>query len=101
MATTVAWMLSAFATLIAQVLALIAWSLVSALVSDTSPSLLLPLPGLLLFVAILSGLVCLILTAVVYKVRDIPPPRTVTAGALVISLTPYAALLALWLKQGA
>src|SRR5205085_12207471 len=53
--------------------------------------------GVLLFVAFATGLLCLALTPLAYRVRTIPPPRPVTVFAVAIGLAPLAlaALLAL------
>jgi len=46
------------------------------------------LPGLLLFMALVTGLVCLLLTPLVYRFRRVPPPTVITVWALVVSVTP-------------
>ncbi len=53
------------------------------------------LPGMILFVAIITGIICLVLAPVVYRVRRVPPPRSVTIFAVAVGLTPMATWLVL------
>jgi len=57
------------------------------------------LPLLALFTASISGLVCLILTPVVYRLRRVPLPPAITAFAVVVSCLPWGMLVALMLSK--
>ena len=58
----------------------------------SAPSLLL-LSNVMLLVAAVTGVVCLIVTPIVYRWRDTPPPRTITQFAIVASVVPLIALI--------
>ena len=49
--------------------------------------------GVLLFVAIATGVLCLTLTPLIYRVREVPPPRAVTIGAVAIGCAPIVLLI--------
>jgi hypothetical protein len=51
--------------------------------------------GVLLFVAMTTGMVCLALTPLVYRIRETPPPRAITVGAVMIGLSPIVVLVVL------
>jgi len=55
--------------------------------------------SVLLFAAITTGIVCLVFTPLVYRVREAPPPRTVTIGAVGIGLSPIVLLIVLMLLR--
>jgi len=55
--------------------------------------------GVLLFAAITTGVLCMVLTPLVYRVRQVPPPRTVTVGAIAIGLAPIVLLIVLSLLR--
>jgi hypothetical protein len=100
-AVTVAWTLSFLATAGSDILALVLWLLgrlwPGAAVEQAGPWLMLPL--LALFVAAVSGLVCLVLTPIVYRLRQVPPPRAVTVFALVVSGIPLGTTLSLFIRN--
>jgi RsiW-degrading membrane proteinase PrsW (M82 family) len=50
--------------------------------------------GMVLLVAVVSGLMCLGLTSLVLRLRGSPPPRSVTVFAVVVSLAPLVWLVA-------
>jgi hypothetical protein len=54
--------------------------------------------GMLLFVALATGLLCLLLTPLAYRVRNSAPPRAIGIAAVLIGLAPMVTLivLALW-----
>ncbi len=85
---TVAWMLSMTATLGAEVVG----GLVLAAIAFSGPAQppLSLFPGLMLFAAGVTGLVCLCLTPLVYRLRRRPPPTSITALAITVSLVPLA-----------
>src|SRR5262245_25401112 len=92
-AVTVAWMLACTSTAVAMfvVLALrfliIAFPVVAGAVHP-----LARISGVLLFVAIITGLVCVGLTPLAHRIRRIAPPRAITIGAVMIGLSPIALL---------
>ena len=91
---TVAWMLTTFATLGAELASLFtSWlaPYVHAPPGKMNPFLLLP--GLTFFVALVSGMVVLLLTPLVFKFREEPPPPVITVAALFIALAPLGFLL--------
>jgi len=98
-AVTVAWTLSFLATAGADIIALVLWLLgrfwPGSAPDQEGPWLFLPILALL--IAAVSGLVCLVLTPVVYRLRSIPPPREVTMFALAASVIPFVALAILLL----
>ena len=93
-ATTVAWMLSVLATIVAELLA-VGGVILVALVprASESPGLLGMIPGSLGFSALVTGALSLILTPVVRRMRDVPPPRPIVATALVVGGIPWFLLL--------
>jgi hypothetical protein len=92
---TVAWMLSLLATLVAILGTVVAKLLVQGLEVPPDkfgvPALL---PGLLQFTGIVTGTLCLLLTAVCYYVRKQAPPTAVMIFAVVAGLAAWA--LAAW-----
>jgi hypothetical protein len=51
--------------------------------------------GVMLFVAIVTGVVALVLTPLAYRVRLAPPPRAITVIAVLIGLLPLVVLVLL------
>jgi hypothetical protein len=51
--------------------------------------------GTILLVAVTTGLVCLLLTPLVYRVRRTAPPRSITIGAALVGLAPLVAIAVL------
>ncbi len=47
-------------------------------------------PGVMLFAAGVTGVVCLCLTPLVYRLRRVSPPTSVTALAITVSVLPIA-----------
>jgi FtsH-binding integral membrane protein len=92
---TIAWMLATATTLGCELLGLVA-----ALVVRIDPQQRAAgvLQGLLLFAALVIGLVVVALTPVVLRVRRQPPPIGITAFALAVGLAPLAlaGVRALW-----
>ena len=85
---TVAWMLTMVATLGAELVGAGLRVLVGLM--DNPPPTWLALPGLMLFTATVTGLICLALTPLVYRFRRVPPPTAVTALAVTVSVLPLA-----------
>jgi len=49
----------------------------------------------LLFAALMTGVLCLGFTPLVYRVRQISPPQAITIGAILIGLSPIVMLIVL------
>ena len=49
--------------------------------------------GMLLFSALVVGIVSLALTPVVYKLRRDPPPRSITIAVLIVGIAPLVAMV--------
>lgn len=93
-AFTVFWMLTLMVTLGAELSALAVWG-VSAAAGDAEdlPVTLRLLPGWLLAVALITGLLCLLLTPLAYRLRAAPPPLGVTIIAFIVGASPLVVLL--------
>jgi hypothetical protein len=95
-ATTVAWMLMTLSCAAAQVVALGMWVLArSAGIPANRPNALLLVSSTLLFVAILTGILALALTPLIYRIRKSRPPTVVTIAAIAIAATPLIVILCL------
>lgn len=51
------------------------------------------LRGILLFAAVVLGLVTIILTAIVWRLRRVPPPMGITLFALVVAIVPMLTIV--------
>lgn len=96
-AATVGWTLAAMATLGALALR---W-LVQLMINSTADPKSLPeatpfIPGLMLFSALISGILAVSATPLVYWLRRSSPPWQITAAVMVIGLTPLALLIMNW-----
>lgn len=83
---TVAWMLTLLATVGAEVVGTIARAVI--LLADNVPDTWLAFSGVMLFVASVTGLLCLGLTPLVCRFRREPPPRAITVFAVAASVLP-------------
>ena len=92
-AATIGWMLTTLATLVALLCSLGAFLLVRTF-ENPPPSLEL-LPGLLLVVASMSGLVSVGLTPLVVRLRKVQPPTAITRGAVVLGAFPIVLMIVL------
>ncbi|MCA9173000.1 MAG: hypothetical protein KDB14_00725 [Planctomycetales bacterium] len=81
-AMTIAWMLATMSTLMAMGASLLAYLLNQLVVKS--------LPQLLLLVSLISGLVVVVLTPLVLRLRKSKPPAAVTWFAVIVGLTPVA-----------
>lgn len=97
-AVTVAWMLTMLATFVADVLALILWAVVWLSNRGHVPVEARALPALMLFIAAVTGTLCLLLAPLIYKVRIVPPPRGVTMIAVTVGAAPLVTILLLWMN---
>lgn len=88
------WMLTMMATLGAEVSSLITWGLLAmAGNSEEIPATLRLLPGWLMAVALVTGVLCLLLTPLAYRFRKTPPPLGVTLIAAAVGASPLVYLL--------
>ena len=93
---TVAWMVTVMATLLGQVAALgiqLYVRLGGASLNDMMRANVEMIASVLLFVAGVTGLLCLILAPLAYRCRQVPPPWTVTLLAVVIAVIPIVTIL--------
>ncbi len=95
-ALTVAWMLTCMSTAVGMFVVVAFRMLMLAFpVAAGAQHPFGRIAGVLLFVAIITGLVCLALTPLAYRVRATRPPRAVTIGAVLIGLSPIVLLVVL------
>ena len=99
-ALTVAWMLSCMSTAVGMLTVIGLRLLMLAFpVAGGGSDPLERISGVLLFVALITGLTCLAFTPLVYRVRRAPPPSPITFGAVLIGLAPIVLLVILNLLQ--
>jgi len=85
-AVTVFWMMCVCSAMAAELAFLLIWIGVAA--GWITGTQLPMLGGLMLLVASFTGMLSLILTFVVWKMRTIPPPRSILSWAITVGLTP-------------
>lgn len=86
---TVAWMLSMLVTVAAEFFGSAVWiALVLAGQGGVARPVLL-IPSLMLFIATVTGLLCLVLIRPVHRWRRVPPPRAITQFGIVVGLVPW------------
>src|SRR4029079_6041818 len=99
-ALTIAWMLSCMSTAVGMLTVLALRLLMLAFpVAQGGDHPLGRISSVFLFVALVTGLVCLGLTPLVYRVRKAPPPAPITVGAVLIGVAPIVLLIVLNLLQ--
>jgi hypothetical protein len=99
-AATVAWMLATMATLAAEVIALLTLAILALGDEPAKAPLVARLvPGIMLTIAVLTGLAGLALNVATGRLRKTSPPRIVTVAATLINLSPLVAIGLLWLAQ--
>jgi hypothetical protein len=99
-AVTVAWMLTVFATFIADIAMVVAHFVVSSLEEATEvPSHLRALPPLLLLIAACAGILCLALIYPTHVFRRDPPPRSITIFAVLVALAPLVTIAVLLVRR--
>jgi hypothetical protein len=99
-ALTVAWMLTCMSTAAGMFVVLALRLLMIAFpvaVGGVHP--LGRIAGVLLFVALTTGALCLGFTPLVYRLRQRHPPRVITIGAVLIGLSPVLLLIVLAILQ--
>lgn len=94
LAVTVAWMMATLATAAALLLFALARAWTASLPSPPErPHPLTSLPGVLLFTAVVTSSLVLILVPVVYRVRSAAPPLAITIVATTIAAGAWVILL--------
>ena len=82
-------MLTTLATLGAETVAFIGWAVFAFVAgADQAPPQLRAMPPLMLFIASVTGILCLVLAGVVHRTRTVPPPTAVTQTSVAISVLP-------------
>jgi len=95
-AVTVVWMLTLFCTLAAELVALACLALTRRQSPpDTTPTVPQLMTVALFFAALVTGVLCLALTPLVWRLRQIKPPLAIVATALVVGLAPLVTLVVL------
>jgi len=95
-ALTVAWMLTCMSTAAGMFVVLALRLLMIAFpVAAGGVHPLGRIAGVLLFVAITTGVLCLGFTPLIYRLRQRSPPRAITVGAILIGLSPILLLIVL------
>lgn len=92
-ALTVAWMLTFMSTAAGLGVAFALRLLAATLAAGNQPPLL-TISGVLLMVALLTGILCLLFTGLAFRIRRTPPPRSIAIAAVLVGLAPIAALVA-------
>ncbi len=89
-------MLLALSGLAAQGVALATWLVARAAgIPPGQPNALLLVPTTLMMVALLSGISLIVVTPLVYRVRNSRPPMAITIIALIIAIAPIIAVAVL------
>jgi hypothetical protein len=92
-ALTVVWMLTCTSTAAGLIVVLalrLLMLLLPAARGGAHP--LASVAGMLLLVSLTTGVVCLLLTPLAYRVRRDPPPRAITIAAILIGLAPIVTI---------
>ena len=97
-AVTVAWMLSLLVTLAAEIIAIPATIIAKANPQPLGEGLTTAhVADLFLFVSLVTGLFTAALVPLVYRVRAVPPPQSITIAALVAGAVPPITMVLRWL----
>jgi hypothetical protein len=93
-AMTVAWMLTTLSCGAAQAVALVMWLVArNAGIAEDQPNALYMIPQTLLLVAFVAGVVALLLTPLVHRLRRSRPPISITIAALLIGVLPIVTIV--------
>jgi len=99
-AVTVGWMLTILATAGSMIAAgLFLWIRRSFVFAPEPAKVLAILPGVFTFIAATTGIVCLVLTVAVYRVRRDRPPASITFVAVLVGLLPIVTMLLLAMRR--
>jgi hypothetical protein len=94
-AVTVVWMLTCMSTAAALAVACGLWMLSRLLAAPRGGMHpLASIAEVLLFVAVTTGVLCLLLTPLTARVRQTPAPRSITVAAMLIGLAPLVVIVA-------
>lgn len=98
-AVTVVWMLCIVATLMGDLFGFGGHFLLR-LISEpaAAPEAVRALPGVMLFTALMTGLISVVLTPFVYRFRRSPPPAAITVFAITVATLPLIAGLVVTLR---
>ena len=100
-ALTVAWMLTCMSTAVGMFVVVAFRLLMLAFpVATGAQHPFGRIASVLLFAALITGLICLALTPLAYRVRATRPPRSVAIGAVLIGLSPIVLLIVLSILRG-
>jgi len=92
-AVTVAWMLTLLVSVLALLVAAIIFFVTQTVaLAPAASRQLAALEGLMTITAAITGVLCLVLTAAVYRVRREPPPIAITVAAVIAGVLPMALL---------
>ena len=92
-AVTVVWMLTCMSTAVALIVVFGLWILVRLVpVAGGRGHPLTNIAGVLLLVAVTTGVLSLLLTPLAARVRHAPAPRSITIAAVLIGLTPLVTI---------
>lgn len=95
-ALTVAWMLNCLATAVGLAVVLVLRLVMLGFPrAEGTVHPLAQMSAVMLFVAVVTGAMCLALTPLAIQVRKTRPPRLVTAAAVVIGVLPIVVLVVL------
>lgn len=94
-AVTVAWTLSIIATLGAEIVGGVSLIATANWNAGETRS---PLPALMLFIAFVTGVVCLLLTPLVHRFRRTPPPAPIRYVAVTASVLPILVAIMMFLR---
>ena len=95
-ALTVAWMLTCLSTAVGLVVVVALRLMMAGF--PVAPGGVHPLgqmASVMLFVTVATGALCLAFTPLATRVRQTPPPRSITVAAVVIGLLPIVVIVAL------
>lgn len=95
-AVTVAWMLAIIATLGAEIVGGV--SLIATANWNAAAETRSPIPGLMLFIAVVTGVVCLLLTPLVHRFRRTLPPASIQFVAVTASVLPILVAIMMLLR---
>ncbi len=94
-AITVAWMLTVIATLLAEAIGLIGWAGIRWEGAEEIPRGILVLPVVMWITAVVTGVLNLILGAIVHRIRRVPAPKPIVIAAAIIGLLPVLGIFLL------
>jgi len=95
-ALTIVWMLTCMSTAVGMFVVLLLRLLMLGFpVAAGGVHPLLRMADMFLFLALVTGVLCLAFTFVVHRIRETAPPRPITIAAVLIGFAPIIAILVL------